>query len=54
MPKIDKDETWTICIYMVDSDLEDHGNNHLSELAKFETNKINQENIAIGIVNNKL
>ena len=45
LPKIGKDETWTICLYMVGSDLEDHGNNHLSELAKFETKKINKDNV---------
>ena len=45
LPKFGKDETWTICIYMVGSDLEDMGNNYLSELTKFETNKIAEENL---------
>ena len=30
LPKFGKDETWTICLYMVGSDLEDQGNNYLS------------------------
>lgn len=46
LPKFGKDETWTICLYMVGSDLEDQGNNYLSELTKFETNKIAEENKA--------
>ena len=46
LPKFGKDETWTICLYMVGSDLEDDGNNYLSELTKYETNKIAEKNKA--------
>lgn len=46
LPKFGKDETWTICLYMVGAGLEDQGNNHLSELTEFETSKIAKENAA--------
>ena len=46
LPKFGEDETWTICLYMVGSDLEDQGDNYLSELTKFETNRTAEENKA--------
>ena len=40
MPGIGKDETWTICVYMVASDLEDRNVDNLSELAAYEADSI--------------
>ena len=41
---IDEDDTWTICYYMIGSDLEDMEENDLSELTKVITEKKKAEN----------
>lgn len=38
-PAIDKDETWTICIYMTGSNLEDGNRNSLSDLCDYMSEK---------------
>ncbi len=44
IPRVGKDETWTICVYLVGADLEDMGEDHLSELTAFEAGKTKEDN----------
>ena len=45
-PAISADETWTICVYFVASDLEDDGENDLSYLTSMLTKEASAENSA--------
>ncbi len=43
-PSVRENDTWTICYYMIGSDLEDQEENNLSEITKLMTEKIAAEN----------
>ena len=47
-PAVRGDETWTICVYMVASDLEDMGENDLSYVTRAMTQQIAAENYTQG------
>ena len=47
LPKVGENETWTICVYMVGSNLEDHDENDLSYVASMLTREDREENSAI-------
>lgn len=40
VPPVDKNDTWTICVYLVGSDLEDKGENDLSAVARAQIEAI--------------
>ena len=44
VPKVDKDDTWTICVYMIGSNLEDCDENDLSDYMYYVSDKLKTEN----------
>ena len=44
IPPVNKDDTWTICIYITGSNLEDGGRNTLSDVTDFWSDKTSMEN----------
>ena len=46
LPPVGEDETWTICVYIVGSNLEDHNENDLSYVTTALTQSIRDENTA--------
>ena len=43
LPRVGEDETWTVCVYMIGADLEDMGENDLSDLLRYETRAVREE-----------
>ena len=43
LPRVGEDETWTVCVYMIGADLEDMGENNLSDLLRYETRAVREE-----------
>ena len=46
LPGIGEDETWTICVYLVGADLEDHGENDLSYITSMMAQETREQNEA--------